>query len=171
MAIESKNDALNVHNRIKCDNCKTEPIIGARYKCLSCYNYDLCEKCETLFATGNGTIHDRTHIFAKIITPVLDWNPSLMLSPYFDPKSLASDAKFNGKHIVCKDCSTSPGPFFPSTGACISCKREVLNSSMKYCDTCSCNLYSCRMCGKSAKASASGKRKARADPDPSLMKN
>ena len=52
-----KNDILNslitqkskyniVHNDVKCQICGTCPIVGIRYKCLECNDYDLCEYCE-----------------------------------------------------------------------------------------------------------------------------
>jgi len=34
------------HDGVTCDGCDTYPIIGKRFRCLECYNYDLCEKCE-----------------------------------------------------------------------------------------------------------------------------
>lgn len=34
-----------VHHRYVCDGCRAHPIIGARFKCLDCPNYDLCETC------------------------------------------------------------------------------------------------------------------------------
>jgi len=35
-----------IHHGIKCKKCFEEPIIGYRYKCSICKNYNLCEKCE-----------------------------------------------------------------------------------------------------------------------------
>lgn len=35
-----------IHERVECDGCSNAPIIGFRYKCIQCPNYDLCERCE-----------------------------------------------------------------------------------------------------------------------------
>jgi hypothetical protein len=35
-----------IHSGISCNNCKTIPIVGYRYKCLECSNYNLCQQCE-----------------------------------------------------------------------------------------------------------------------------
>ena len=35
-----------IHHNISCNNCKTVPIVGYRYKCLECSDYNLCEQCE-----------------------------------------------------------------------------------------------------------------------------
>lgn len=35
-----------VHNHIFCNNCLVAPLMGFRYKCLVCVDYDLCENCE-----------------------------------------------------------------------------------------------------------------------------
>lgn len=47
-----------VHSRVTCDECGTNPIVGIRYKCVVCPDFDLCEKCESK------SIHD--HPFLKI---------------------------------------------------------------------------------------------------------
>ena len=41
---KSKNNY--VHEGIKCNNCGMFPIVGIRYKCLECDNFNCCEKCE-----------------------------------------------------------------------------------------------------------------------------
>ena len=37
-----------VHYGVKCDKCGVLPIIGYRYKCHVCKNYDLCQNCEEI---------------------------------------------------------------------------------------------------------------------------
>lgn len=34
-----------LHNFVSCDSCAMSPIIGLRFKCDSCNNYDLCYRC------------------------------------------------------------------------------------------------------------------------------
>ena len=34
------------HENYVCDGCDMNPIVGVRYKCSVCQNYDLCENCE-----------------------------------------------------------------------------------------------------------------------------
>lgn len=36
----------SVHAGIQCDGCGAHPIVGARYKCQVCPDFDLCEACE-----------------------------------------------------------------------------------------------------------------------------
>jgi len=37
---------LTHHYGITCDGCQKSPIVGRRFKCLQCFNFDLCEDCE-----------------------------------------------------------------------------------------------------------------------------
>jgi next-to-BRCA1 protein 1 len=53
-----------VHLNITCDGCNASPIVGVRYKCANCPNFDLCEACE-----ARGDKHDATHVFLKINRP------------------------------------------------------------------------------------------------------
>jgi len=36
-----------VHTGVQCDNCKVVPIVGNRFKCTACHNFDLCDACES----------------------------------------------------------------------------------------------------------------------------
>ncbi|KAM8714968.1 hypothetical protein ACLKA7_002076 [Drosophila subpalustris] len=35
-----------IHDGVECDSCGVVPMIGFRYKCVQCANYDLCQVCE-----------------------------------------------------------------------------------------------------------------------------
>ncbi|CAF0985261.1 unnamed protein product [Rotaria sp. Silwood1] len=77
------------HTGVECDNCKG-PIIGVRYKCAVCPNYDLCEKC------SSSDIHSE-HNMIKITKPGNFYHPygsrqnnrryRHMLSPPFVPNA------------------------------------------------------------------------------------
>ncbi|XP_046546252.1 next to BRCA1 gene 1 protein-like [Haliotis rubra] len=57
---------LYLHEKILCDKCQ-KTIIGPRYKCGNCPNFDLCEECES-----KPGIHDQDHVFIKLRRPCLD---------------------------------------------------------------------------------------------------
>jgi len=40
------NASANIHRFVKCDGCGVKPIVGTRYKCSICDDFDYCEKCE-----------------------------------------------------------------------------------------------------------------------------
>jgi len=51
-----------IHANVTCDGCGEEGIVGTRYKCTVCPDYDLCENCEPE--------HDRAHPTIKINEPL-----------------------------------------------------------------------------------------------------
>ena len=51
-----------VHRGVKCEKCFAEPIIGYRYKCSVCNNYNLCQECEE----KNSVEGNHPHDFIKI---------------------------------------------------------------------------------------------------------
>lgn len=52
------------HRGINCEECGEKPIRGVRWHCLNCPDFDLCSTCEM------NTVHQKTHVFAKIKIPL-----------------------------------------------------------------------------------------------------
>ncbi|XP_048774182.2 next to BRCA1 gene 1 protein-like isoform X2 [Ostrea edulis] len=60
----SNSHPVYYHCGVECDNCN-KVIVGARYKCCNCVDYDLCEECENISG-----VHDHTHVFIKLRRPI-----------------------------------------------------------------------------------------------------
>ena len=74
-------DTRAVHDGVRCDGCKEEPIRGTRYKCLNCPNVDLCSACE-----HRGNRHSPNHVFAKLDRTVkYMWFVPLLPDLYAEP--------------------------------------------------------------------------------------
>ena len=52
-----------IHFGVTCDGCGVFPIVGCRYKCAVCDDFDFCEECEK----KKGEEHN--HPFLKISKP------------------------------------------------------------------------------------------------------
>ncbi|CAH0556639.1 unnamed protein product [Brassicogethes aeneus] len=37
--------AENAKHQAKCNSCKQYPVVGLRYRCLKCFNFDMCQSC------------------------------------------------------------------------------------------------------------------------------
>lgn len=92
------------HRNIKCDGCGMFPIIGIRYKCTVCTDFDLCATCEAK------DVHTTSHALLKIKEP---------------PRA---DIHFG---VTCDGCSVSPiqGTRYkctvcPNYDLCDSCEAE-----------------------------------------------
>ena len=52
-----------VHPMYICDGCGMDPIVGPRFKCTVCDDFDYCEACEEKFKS------EHKHPFLKIYRP------------------------------------------------------------------------------------------------------
>ncbi|UJR16004.1 hypothetical protein I4U23_002921 [Adineta vaga] len=62
-----------VRHEARCNTCKAYPVIGMRYRCLRCFNYDLCQTC--FFTGDHAKKHDGSHPieeYCKQVTPFED---------------------------------------------------------------------------------------------------
>lgn len=57
----SEKKSTVIHKGITCKECGVNPILGARFKCTICNNYNLCEACEEKEA--------HSHLLLKIYSP------------------------------------------------------------------------------------------------------
>lgn len=53
-----------VHSGVCCDGCEANPIVGARWKCENCGDFDLCETCYAEFLES-GKHHVKRHTFKR----------------------------------------------------------------------------------------------------------
>jgi len=61
---KSPDSAAPSHENVRCDGCNVFPIVGSRYNCTVCRDFDLCGKCE---AAG---VHPPEHPLLKYRQPV-----------------------------------------------------------------------------------------------------
>jgi len=57
-----------MHKNIQCNNCYENNIIGKRFICSECNNFNLCENCEKL------NCHNKEHSLIKINKEIIDKN-------------------------------------------------------------------------------------------------
>ncbi|XP_026807467.1 dystrophin-like [Rhopalosiphum maidis] len=59
-------EAETAKHQAKCNICKTYPIIGFRYRCLKCFNFDMCQSC--FFSGRKAKHHKLTHPMQEYCT-------------------------------------------------------------------------------------------------------
>ena len=69
-----------IHYGINCKNCQENPIVGYRYKCSECYDYNLCQKCEE----ENEIKEFHNHDFIKLRKAEKDKNNNLINNNNFN---------------------------------------------------------------------------------------
>ncbi len=87
-----------LHDFVGCDLCKQTPIVGIRYKCSVCPNFDLCTICVEQKESNNTTtaLHDDTHLFYRVATNNAG-QPS-------EPAALRSRSRWTHNEMYCGPC-------------------------------------------------------------------
>jgi len=57
---DSQKEGAAIHHGYTCDGCEAHPIVGTRYRCTFCPDFDFCEKCH------GKEEHHKDHAFKKI---------------------------------------------------------------------------------------------------------
>lgn len=74
-------------HQAKCNVCKMFPIVGLRYRCLRCFNLDLCQNC--FFSQRTAKKHKLKHPMQEYAVPV-----SLTRRRFFYSEGRAISSKF-----------------------------------------------------------------------------
>lgn len=60
--------AEGARHQAKCNICKDYPILGFRYRCLKCFNFDMCQNC--FFSGRKAKNHKLSHPMQEYCTTV-----------------------------------------------------------------------------------------------------
>lgn len=105
-----------IHNAT-CDSCD-KAIIGTRYKCLNCKDFDLCQKCEK----NSLNIHNKNHTFLEILYPINNMNSKFPFSVFIDEKPKI----MTHYGIICDHCECV---ILGTRFMCINCQNYDLCES------------------------------------------
>ena len=86
-----KSENFSVHECVNCNGCQKCPIVGIRYKCLTCHDYDLCEACEDSI--------NHSHPMLKIKTPMEISANANHSSNFLTPEALTGIKSLISSHV------------------------------------------------------------------------
>ena len=119
--------STQTHTGVTCDNCKTSPIQGTRWKCLSCPDWDFCNACKSTAA------HDSSHKFLEITNHL----------------RRGSEDFCSERGILCDVCTEKQKQglaYCCVLGNCKRCNCQIPYSAFKLCGGCSNELGRCYKC-------------------------
>ena len=115
---EINNNSQPIHKGIKCNKCGMKDIKGIRYKCSTCLNYNLCEKCEDI------SDHNENHIFVKIKEPIFEENK---LNEKINSSMLKFSKNYDNNNN--NDYTTEPNVFHFRKNNLINVQRITLKNN------------------------------------------
>jgi len=88
-----------VHHGVACDMCGVDPIVGVRFKCKTCHNFDLCEACEAK------EVYSTSHVLLKIRSAIRRhgrWFHGLRRHGHCHARG--GDSQFKAEFVETADC-------------------------------------------------------------------
>ena len=117
-AVKESNELKEVHTLVTCDGCKISPLIGKRYKCECCPNFDFCEECYKKKKAKHG------HSFKQVETNML----LKQILQKFSPKIENKEGKAVHRNVTCDGCG-----MYPLIGIRYKCS---ICDNFDYCENC-----------------------------------
>ena len=115
---KEKIEKKEIHHFVTCDGCKMSPLVGKRYKCECCPNFDFCEECYKKKSEKHG------HSFKKVETDEL----MKEILKKFSKKTENSEGKPVHPFVSCDGCGM--GPIVGVRYKCSIC------DNFDYCENC-----------------------------------
>jgi hypothetical protein len=87
-----------IHTLVSCDGCHMSPLVGRRYKCETCPNFDFCEHCYQKEREKHGhqfKVVETTELVKQILEKV-------------SPKPKNSEGKTIHRWVSCNGCGMNP---------------------------------------------------------------
>ena len=87
-----------IHTLVSCDGCHMSPLVGRRYKCETCPNFDFCEHCYQKEREKHGhqfKVVETTELVKQILEKV-------------SPKPKNSEGKAIHRWVSCNGCGMNP---------------------------------------------------------------
>ena len=124
----NKKKNKEIHDGIKCQKCFMEPIVGIRYKCSICKEYNLCENCEK----ENEETNDHPHIFLKIIKKGQTIPKISYIENDKNEKNQESEANYEEDKIIKKEKEEYNNKYYNNDNNSYIKKNEIIiNTDIK----------------------------------------
>jgi len=91
---------IEVHPGVACDGCSQAPILGKRFKCLQCPDYDLCERC---FKRNKVDMSVHPHeVYAQVQSNTI----GDVVQSYYAPANGSMGSVHH--NVICDGCDATP---------------------------------------------------------------
>jgi len=108
-----------LHEGVTCDGCGAVPIIGPRYKCSVCENFDFCPNCEAM--------KPHEHLFIKIRAPGL--RPARIVTVLGEgTEAPEKKRKVTPEALVCKNESAGAESQYQAAGSEVKRTWKLVNT-------------------------------------------